>query len=99
MGSGPRARVRRRLWRTLEVLVGATLMIAGAANRTSAQDQVYFSSGTDVTSVLVTYINRENVRLDISSWYLSEHSISIAIANRFAAGVPVRIIGDRAALF
>ena len=26
-------------------------------------------------------INNENVRLDISSWYLSEHSISIAIAN------------------
>ena len=41
----------------------------------------------------------ETVRLDISSWYLSEHAISIAIANRFAAGVPVRIIGDRGAIF
>jgi phosphatidylserine/phosphatidylglycerophosphate/cardiolipin synthase-like enzyme len=47
----------------------------------------------------VNYINHENVRLDISSWYLSEHAISIAIANRFAAGVRVRIIGDRAAIF
>src|SRR5665213_4391628 len=65
-----------------------------AASPASAQDQVYFSSNTDVTSILVQYINRENVRLDISSWYLSEHSISIAIAKRFAAGVPVRLIGD-----
>ena len=35
----------------------------------------------------------------MSSWYFSEHAISIAIANRFAAGVPVRIIGDRGAIF
>jgi regulation of enolase protein 1 (concanavalin A-like superfamily) len=60
---------------------------------------VYFSSQTNVTNILVQYINQETVRLDISSWYLSEHSISIAIANRFAAGVPVRLIGDRGALF
>ena len=32
--------------------------------------------------VLVQHINAETVRLDISSWYLSEHAISIAIANR-----------------
>ena len=64
-----------------------------------AADQVYFSANTNVTNILVNYINQENVRLDISSWYLSEHSISIAIANRFNAGVPVRIIGDRGAIF
>ena len=49
--------------------------------------------------MLVQRINAETVRLDISSWYLSEHAISIAIANRFAAGVPVRLIGDRGAIF
>jgi len=64
-----------------------------------AADQVYFSANTNVTNILVNYINQENVRLDISSWYLSEHSISIAIANRFNAGVKVRIIGDRGAIF
>src|SRR5215467_10860707 len=64
-----------------------------------AADQVYFSANTNVTNILVNYINQENVRLDISSWYLSEHSISIAIANRFNAGVRVRIIGDRGAIF
>ncbi len=64
-----------------------------------AADQVYFSANTNVTNVIVQYINQETVRLDISSWYLSEHAISIAIANRFNAGVKVRIIGDRGAIF
>src|SRR5215471_5575248 len=64
-----------------------------------AADQVYFSANTNVTAILVQRINAETQRLDISSWYLSEHSISIAIANRFAAGVAVRIIGDRGAIF
>jgi hypothetical protein len=76
------------------------LMTAAAASALAADsDQVYFSSTTNVTNILVNAINAETVRLDISSWYLSEHAISIAIANRFAAGVPVRIIGDRAAPF
>jgi phosphatidylserine/phosphatidylglycerophosphate/cardiolipin synthase-like enzyme len=69
------------------------------ATPAAAADQIYFSSNTNVTNILVSYINKETVRLDISSWYLSEHAISIAIANRFAAGVQVRLIGDRSALF
>ncbi len=61
---------------------------------------MFFSSNTNVTDILVQCINQENMRLDISSWYLSEHSISIAIANRVRqAGVIVRIIGDRGAIF
>jgi len=74
-------------------------LVAATASTSWAADQVYFSSSTDVTNILVQYINQETVRLDISSWYLSEHAISIAIANRWAAGVPVRLIGDRAAIF
>ena len=70
-----------------------------AARPHRAQDTIYFSATDNVTNVLVQKINAETVRLDISSWYLSEHAISIAIANRFAAGVKVRIIGDRGAIF
>jgi len=70
-----------------------------AARPAAAADQVYFSKNTNVTDIIVSYINRETVRLDISSWYLSEHAITQAIAARFAAGVPVRIIGDRGAIF
>jgi hypothetical protein len=64
-----------------------------------ADDQVYFPATQNVTNILVQKINAETVRLDISSWYLSEHAVSIAIANRFAAGVPVRLMGDRGAIF
>jgi len=79
--------------------VAVATSVAALASPAGAADQVYFSKNTNVTDILVSYINQETVRLDISSWYLSEHSISIAIANRFAAGVPVRIIGDRGAIF
>jgi len=81
------------------LFVSAFLTIALAGRTARAADQVYFSSNTDVTAILVQYINQETVRLDISSWYLSEHAISIAVASRFAAGVKVRIIGDRGAIF
>jgi len=87
--------------KTRRLLTSALIVLAVAltARPAAAADQVYFSSQTNVTDILVQYINQETVRLDISSWYLSEHSISIAIANRFAAGVPVRLIGDRGAIF
>jgi hypothetical protein len=81
------------------LLTGLALSVTIAAVPAAAADQVYFSKDTNVTDILVNYINHENVRLDISSWYLSEHSISIAIANRFHAGVPVRLMGDRGAIF
>jgi phospholipase C len=70
-----------------------------AVSRASADDRIYFSAVDNVTDILVQHINAETVRLDISSWYLSEHSIAIAVAARFAAGVPVRLIGDRGAIF
>src|SRR5437763_1437446 len=85
--------------RRLPSLVQALALCAALAAPAAAADTVYFSKNTNVTDILVNYINRENVRLDISSWYLSEHSISIAIANRFHAGVPVRLIGDRGSIF
>src|SRR5437764_2164014 len=75
--------------------IGA-MLLAGSA---TADDRIYFSAVDNVTDVLVQQINAETVRLDISSWYLSEHSISIAVAARFAAGVPVRLIGDRGSIF
>src|ERR1051326_8388794 len=84
---------------SLAAALAAALVATLLPSRALAADQVYFSSNTNVTDILVQYINRETVRLDISSWYLSEHSISIAIANRFNAGVKVRIIGDRGAIF
>ena len=37
--------------------------------------------------------------MDISTWYLSEGSITLAIQDRMNAKVPIRIIGDRGAIF
>src|SRR3954471_2624749 len=79
--------------------VAVVASVAALAAPAAAADQVYFSKNTNVTDILVNYINRETVRLDVSAWYLSEHSISIAIVNRFRAGVAVRVIGDRGSIF
>jgi hypothetical protein len=65
----------------------------------AAADRIYFPAVDNVTNLLVAKINAETVRIDISSWYLTEHSISIALVNRFQAGVPIRLIGDRGSIF
>jgi hypothetical protein len=72
--------------------------VAGASPATAA-DQIYFAATDNITNALVQKINAETVRIDMSAWYLSEHSISIALVNRFKAGIPVRLIGDRGAIF
>src|SRR3954447_5972528 len=89
-------RGRLTMRKTVSTVLCALILLA---TRTFAADQIYFPATTNVTNILVQKINAETVRLDISSWYLSEHAISIAVANRFAAGVPVRIMGDRGAIF
>jgi len=60
----------RRLSTIARVLAFCAALAAVPA---AAADQVYFSKNTNVTNILVNYINHENVRLDVSSWYLSEH--------------------------
>ncbi|MGE3512365.1 MAG: phospholipase D-like domain-containing protein, partial [Vicinamibacterales bacterium] len=80
----------------LALLVVLLTLIAPTAR---AEERMYFPAYENVTSVLVAKINAETVRVDISAWYLTEHAISIALLNRFHAGVPVRLIGDRVAIF
>ena len=68
-----------------------TLLLATAFVPSAiASDQIYFPAVTDVRAILIQKINAETVRIDMSTWYLSEHAISIALLNRFKAGVPVR---------
>ncbi|HKT81070.1 MAG TPA: phospholipase D-like domain-containing protein, partial [Vicinamibacterales bacterium] len=75
------------------------LLPFGVASQAAAADQIYFSATDNITNVLVQKINAETQRIDMSAWYLTEHSISIALVNRFKAGVPVRLIGDRGSIF
>lgn len=78
----------------------ACLALAVLPGRALAQtDQIYFPAVDNVTNILVQKINAETVRIDMSAWYLTEHAVSIALVNRFLAGVPVRLIGDRGSIF
>jgi phosphatidylserine/phosphatidylglycerophosphate/cardiolipin synthase-like enzyme len=90
---------RRRRPTPWQVAVVALTLCAASVLSIAAADQVYFPSVTNVTNLLVQRINAETVRLDIGTWYLTEHAVSIAIANRFHAGVPVRLLGDRGSIF
>jgi PLD-like domain len=82
----------------LAAILAAALLLASAAPLAAA-DQIYFPAVDNVTNVLIQKINAETVRIDMSCWYLTEHAISIALINRFKAGVPVRLIGDRGSIF
>lgn len=62
-------------------------------------DQIYFPAVDNVTQVLVSKIDAETVRVDMSAWYLTEHAISISLVNAFRRGVQVRLIGDRGSIF
>jgi hypothetical protein len=80
------------------VLIGL-VACASVTTRAAAADQIYFAASDNITNVLVQRINAETVRVDMSCWYLTEHSISIALLNKFKSGVPVRLIGDRGSIF
>jgi phosphatidylserine/phosphatidylglycerophosphate/cardiolipin synthase-like enzyme len=74
------------------------LCVAASPSRAWA-DQVYFSATQNIRDVLIQRINAETVRIDMSAWYLTDHLVSLAVANRFNAGVPVRLMSDRGSMF
>ena len=88
---------RRRLQDVLRIL--AVLACVGTASAAGASDQIYFSATTNITDKIVAQINAETVRIDMAVWHLTEHAISIAVLNRFKAGVPVRLLADRGEMF
>jgi hypothetical protein len=64
-----------------------------------AQETILFPAIHDAKTPIVNRINTEPVRLDIAAWYLTDRTITAAIVQRFRAGLPVRIIGDRVSIF
>jgi hypothetical protein len=77
----------------------ALALVALAPSSAAAAEKMYFPAVDNVTDVLVNKIRAETVRVDISCWYLTEHSISIALINKYKSGVPVRLLGDRGSMF
>jgi hypothetical protein len=79
--------------------VGVLLTAALAASAAAAQEQFLFPRKDNVKDAIVARINAETVRLDVTTWYLTEREITTAIINRFKAGVKVRVLGDRVSIF
>jgi len=82
----------------LSGILGITFLSVTATAAT-AQERIYFPAHDNYEAQLVAKINAENVRLDIAVWLLDDGSVTTAIINRWNAGVPVRVIGDRAGIF
>jgi hypothetical protein len=85
--------------RILIATIATGALLAGHAPDAAADERMWFPAYENVANELVRLINLEPTRLDISVWYLTEHSVSIAIANRFVNGLPVRLVGDRGSIF
>jgi phosphatidylserine/phosphatidylglycerophosphate/cardiolipin synthase-like enzyme len=85
--------------RRAAIAVAVSLACFAIARPAAAQERMYFPAYENVTNVLVQKINAETARIDISAWYLTERSVSIALMNRHLAGLPVRLIGDRGSIF
>ena len=80
----------------------AVVCFAVAAPQLAAQEvveDIYFPSATNVESKLVARIKAETVRLDIGIWLLNDGEVTTAIIGRHNAGIPVRVLGDRASIF
>lgn len=81
---------------TAALALSAVLLAAAPA---AAQEQILFPSVDNAQAQIVAKINAERVRLDIGLWLLNDGEITTAIINRHLAGVPVRVLGDRAGIF
>jgi hypothetical protein len=81
------------------LLMAITLLGLGMSQQVSAQERLMFPDTEDVRAEIIRKINAENERIDISAWYLTERSISVALINRFKAGVTVRVLSDRVSIF
>src|SRR3981081_3835075 len=88
--------VRRRY--IVGVAVAALLLAAGT-RPLLAQEQILFPAGDNGGAPIVSKIRSEQVRLDIALWLLNDGEITQAIIDRYLAGVPVRVLGDRAGIF
>ncbi len=80
-------------------LLCAALLILAARSANAQTDQMYFPAVDNFRDVLLAKINAETVRIDMSTWYLTEHEISIDLVAAMKRGVQVRLIGDRGSIF
>jgi len=78
-------------------LVGIFLFLGNSS--AFAQEKIYFPSHENAETQIVNRIKAETARLDIGLWLLNDGDIMNAILAKHAAGVPIRVLGDRASIF
>ena len=88
----------RRTWGLIPALLVIGIVLGGSTPA-AGQERMMMTAVENAQAVLVQKINAEQVRLDIATWLLNDGDLVIAILNRHRAGVPVRLIGDRGAIF
>jgi hypothetical protein len=74
-------------------------LLPGSATTAAAQERFYFPAYENAKTPIIQKINAETVRIDVATWYLTDREITQAIVNRFKAGIPVRVLGDRVSIF
>jgi phosphatidylserine/phosphatidylglycerophosphate/cardiolipin synthase-like enzyme len=74
-------------------------IISASSTVAVAQERMMLPAVENAMEVIVQKINAEQVRLDVATWYLNDGDIVTAILNKHRSGVPVRLIGDRGAIF
>ena len=84
---------------TRAALAGLISAALGGLSPAGAQEYFRFPVRDNIKNEIVSYINRETVRVDIAAWYLTQREISVALINRHRAGIPVRVLGDRVSIF
>jgi hypothetical protein len=93
-------RLPRRATRVATAILPPLLLLWLSLGTTAiAQERMLFPAVDNAQGAILEKIRNEHVRLDIAVWYLVDREISQALVNRHRAGVPVRVIGDRAAIF
>jgi hypothetical protein len=91
----PTALLQFRVRQTV-IILAAMLAVESSA---AAQERIYFPAVDNVRAVLVKHIKAETVRIDMSAWYLTDGEVVNALILRHQQGLPIRLIGDRGAIF
>jgi phosphatidylserine/phosphatidylglycerophosphate/cardiolipin synthase-like enzyme len=95
--TGVRAR-QHRVSRSALWIAGALLSLVAPASA-AAQERLFLTAVDNAQQELLTKIRNEQVRIDVAVWFIGDGDIAAELIKKHKAGVPVRVIGDRVAIF
>jgi len=83
----------------LRALAVVLVLVSAGASRAAGQERILFPAIHDARAPLLERIRNEQVRIDVAVWLLGDRLVTQALVDKHRAGVPVRVIGDRAGIF